>query len=186
MAFFLVCMSSLLLILFSSYVYQALLQGGTRRRLPPGPVPLPVIGNLLHVASRLLHRSLSLLAERYGPLMTVRLGTALVIVASSPAAAREVLRTHNAAITGRNAPDAWNGMDHAANSVFILPPHRRWRALRRIAAEHLLSPRRLDGLRPAMRAAVLNMRCRVVSESESTTSPVEFRRVVFNAMADFM
>ncbi|CAN6278340.1 unnamed protein product [Urochloa humidicola] len=182
MAFFLVCMSSLLLILLSSYAYQIL--QATRRRLPPGPVPLPVIGNLLDVASRLPHRSLSRLAERYGPLMTLRLGSAVVVVASSPAAAREVLRTHNASITGRNAPDAWNGAGHAANSVFVLPPRRRWRALRRLGAEHMLSPRRLDGLRPAARDAILEMRRRV-SEG-AAAAPVEIGRVAFEAMAELM
>ncbi|CAL4969832.1 unnamed protein product [Urochloa decumbens] len=181
MAFFLVCMSSLLLILLSSYAYQML--QATRHHLPPGPVPLPVIGNLLDVASRLPHRSLARLAERYGPLMTLRLGSAVVIVASSPAAAREVLRTHNGSITGRNAPDAWNGAGHAANSVFVLPPRRRRRALRRVGAEHLLSPRRLDGLHPAVRAAMLEMRRRV---SESTAAPVEVGRMAFEAMADLM
>ncbi|CAL5022433.1 unnamed protein product [Urochloa decumbens] len=174
-------MSSLLLILLSSYACQML--QATRRRLPPGPVPLPVIGNLLDVASRLPPRSLARLAERYGPLMMLRLGSAVVIVASSPAAAREVLRTHNGSITGRNAPDAWNGAGHAANSVFVLPPRRRWRALRQVGTEHLLSPRRLDALRPAVRAAVLEMRRRV---SESTAAPVEVGRVAFEAMADLM
>ncbi|CAN6251299.1 unnamed protein product [Urochloa humidicola] len=160
-------------------------KAATRRRLPPGPAPLPVIGNLLDVASRLPHRSLARLAERYGPLMTLRLGSAVVIVASSPAAAREVLRTHNGSITGRNAPDAWNGAGHAANSVFVLPPRRRWRALRRIGAEHLLSPRRLDGLRLATRSAVLEMRRRV-SESAAAAAPVGVGRVAFEAMADLL
>ncbi|KAM3206573.1 hypothetical protein ACQJBY_061969 [Aegilops geniculata] len=157
-----------------------------RRRLPPGPMPLPVIGNLLDVASWLPHRSLARLAERYGPLMTVRLGTAVVVVASSPSAAREVLRTHNASITGRNAPDAWNGMGHAANSVFILPPGHRWRALRRIGTEHLLSPRQLDGLRPVMRGAVDRMLCHVseMAAAVPAGTPVEVGRAVFAAMAD--
>uniref|UniRef100_N1QQ45 Cytochrome P450 76C4 n=1 Tax=Aegilops tauschii TaxID=37682 RepID=N1QQ45_AEGTA len=180
MAFFLVLMSSLLFMLLSSYALQLLTD--VRRRLPPGPTPLPVIGNLLDVVGKLPHRSLAQLAERYGPLMTLRLGTVVVIVASSAATAREVLQTHN---NGRNPPDAWNGMGHAANSVFVLPPRRRWRALRRIGAEHLLSPRRLDGdaLRPLLRDAVLGMLGRV-SELAASGAPVEVGHAAFASMMD--
>ncbi|KAM3406442.1 hypothetical protein ACQJBY_000497 [Aegilops geniculata] len=183
MALFLVFMSSLLFMLLSSYAFQVLTD--VRRRLPPGPRPLPVIGNLLDVVGKLPHRSLAQLAERYGPLMTLRLGTVVVIVASSAATAQEVLQTHNTVLSGRNPPDAWNGMGHAANSVFVLPPRRRWRALRRIGAEHLLSPRRLDGdaLRPMLRDAVLGM-LRRVSELAASRAPVEVGHAAFASMMD--
>uniref|UniRef100_A0ACD5ZL88 Uncharacterized protein n=1 Tax=Avena sativa TaxID=4498 RepID=A0ACD5ZL88_AVESA len=183
MAFFLVCTCSFVFVLLSSYVLQRFTD--IRRRLPPGPRPLPVIGNILHVAGSLPHRSLAGLAERYGPLMTLRLGTVVVIVASSAATAREVLQTHNATLAGRNPPDAWHAMGHAANSVFVLPPRRKWRALRRIGTEQLLSPRRLDGeaLRPLLRDAVLGM-LRHVSELAAAGAPVEVGRAAFAAMAD--
>ncbi|KAM3400035.1 hypothetical protein ACQJBY_005112 [Aegilops geniculata] len=183
MVFFIVFMSSLLFMVLSSYAFQLLTD--VRRRLPPGPRPLPVIGNLLDVVGKLPHRSLAQLAERYGPLMTLRLGTVVVIVASSAATAREVLQTHNTVLSGRNPPDAWNGMGHAANSVFVLPPRRRWRALRRIGAEHLLSPRRLDGdaLRPLLQDAVLGM-LRRVSELAASGAPVEVGHAAFASMMD--
>ncbi|KAM0911310.1 hypothetical protein ACQ4PT_013575 [Festuca glaucescens] len=183
MAFFLVCTCSFLFLLLSSYVFQLLTD--IRRRLPPGPRPLPVIGNLLHVAGCLPHRSLAHLAERYGPLMTLRLGTVVMIVASSATTAREVLQTHNATLAGRNPPDTWHAMGHAANSVFVLPPRHKWRALRRIGTERLLSPRRLDedALRPLLRDAVLGM-LRQVSELAASGGTVEVGRAAFAAMAD--
>ncbi|RLN36415.1 geraniol 8-hydroxylase-like [Panicum miliaceum] len=96
-----------------------------RRQLRPGPTPLPFIGNLLDVTSELPHhRSLARLARRHGPLMTVRLGTLVTVVASSPSTAREVLQTHNGGLNGRSPPDAWLALGHAANSVFVLPPGR--------------------------------------------------------------
>ncbi|KAF8691188.1 hypothetical protein HU200_040306 [Digitaria exilis] len=187
-SFLLVCTTSLLLIILSSYIYQLLER--TRSRLPPGPVPLPIIGNLLDVASKLPHRSLWRLAERYGPLVSVRIGAAVVVVVSSPSTAREVLKTHNGSITGRRPPDAWNGAGHATNSLFTLSPGRRWRELRRIGAEHLLSPRRLDGhgLRHAMRAALLDMRRRISKSATDTAAakPVEVGGVAFETMAELM
>uniref|UniRef100_A0A0D9XIU2 Uncharacterized protein n=1 Tax=Leersia perrieri TaxID=77586 RepID=A0A0D9XIU2_9ORYZ len=187
MAIFLVCMASLVLIFFTSYVFH--LFTNTHRRLPPGPRPLPLIGNLLDIAGDLPHRSLAHLARRHGPLMTLRLGTAgVTIVASSPATAREVLQTHNGSLTGRSPPDAWRGAGHADNSVFVLPPRRKWRALRRIGAEHMISPRMLDDgarrLRPILRDAVLGLVGRVSEAAGHGGVPVEVGRVVFAALAD--
>uniref|UniRef100_A0A0D3F5F6 Cytochrome P450 n=1 Tax=Oryza barthii TaxID=65489 RepID=A0A0D3F5F6_9ORYZ len=58
-----------------------------RRGLPLGPTPLPLVGNLLSVSRSGPHRSLARLAERYCPLMRVRLGVVDYVVASSPAVA---------------------------------------------------------------------------------------------------
>jgi hypothetical protein len=182
MAFFFVCISSLLIIFISTYVFQLI--ADRSRRLPPGPTPLPFIGNLLDVARELPHRSLARLAGRHGPLMTVRLGRLVAVVASSPSTARDVLQTHNGSLTGRSPPDAWLALGHAANSVFVLPPGRRWRALRRIGTEHLLSARRLDGerLRPLLRGAVLDLVRRVSGMTAAGT--VEVGRAAFAAMMD--
>ncbi|KAL6906236.1 hypothetical protein ACP4OV_003837 [Aristida adscensionis] len=152
MAFFLVCFSLLVLGVLSSYVMQLI--ADARRGLPPGPWPLPIIGNVLHM-SKLPHRSLARLADRHGPLMALRLGASLYVVASSPAAAREILQRHNASLSGRSPADAWRGAGHGTNSVFVLPPHSsRWRALRRLGAAHLFSPRRMEALLPLRRDAV--------------------------------
>uniref|UniRef100_A0A0D9XHS1 F-box domain-containing protein n=1 Tax=Leersia perrieri TaxID=77586 RepID=A0A0D9XHS1_9ORYZ len=80
-----------LLLLLCSYVFQLL--SDACRRLPPGPRPLPVIGNLLDFAGRFPHRSLACVADKYGPLVTLRLGTMLAVVASSLAMAQDAWRT---------------------------------------------------------------------------------------------
>lgn len=62
--------------------------------LPPGPSKLPVLGNLLTlVSSSNPHQELHRLAQRYGPVMSLRLGSKQALVVSSPEMAKEVLRT---------------------------------------------------------------------------------------------
>jgi cytochrome P450 len=150
---------------------------------------LPIIGNLLAMSS-LPHRSLASLAERYGPLMTVRLGTNLVIVASSPSTAREILQTHCASLSGRSAPpDAWRARGHSDNSIFVLQPScdgdHKWRTVRRLGMAQLLSPRRLEEQEPLRRDVVRGL-LRDVSEQAAASgaggAPVSVGRVTFAAM----
>lgn len=158
MAFFLPLAFSLFLAVISAYVLQLL--ADARRRLPPGPWPLPLIGNL-HQLDHLPHRSLARLAARHGPLMSLRLGTVRAVIASSPEMAREVLQRHNADIAARSFGDSMRAGGHCENSVVCLPPRLRWRALRRLSTVGLFSPRRLDAMSALLEEKVAELVRRV-------------------------
>ncbi|EEC66608.1 hypothetical protein OsI_32841 [Oryza sativa Indica Group] len=134
-------LSWLVLSLLSIYLLDLLAH--SRRRLPPGPRPLPLIGSL-HLLGDQPHRSLAGLAKTYGPLMSLRLGAVTTVVVSSPDVAREFLQKHDAVFATRSAPDAAG--DHTRNSVPWLPPGPRWRELRKIMATELFATHRLDAL----------------------------------------
>lgn len=63
-------------------------------RLPPGPRPWPVIGNL-NLVGALPHRSIHELSNKYGELMHLRFGSYSVVVASSPEMAELFLKAHD-------------------------------------------------------------------------------------------
>ncbi|KAG4992024.1 hypothetical protein JHK87_025481 [Glycine soja] len=67
---------------------------------PPGPKPLPIIGNL-HMLGKLPHRSLQALAKKYGPIMSIKLGQVPTIVVSSPETAELFLKTHDTVFASR-------------------------------------------------------------------------------------
>nr|GFA37538.1 geraniol 8-hydroxylase-like [Tanacetum cinerariifolium] len=73
--------------------------------MPPGPVALPIIGNLLEIGPK-PHESLANLSKKHGQLMTIRLGSVTSVVASTPDAAREILQRKDDVCSGRNVPDA--------------------------------------------------------------------------------
>jgi cytochrome P450 len=123
----------------------------SRRGLPPGPRPLPIIGSL-HLLGNQPHRSLGRLAKTYGPLISLRLGSVTTVVASSPEVAREVLQRHDAVFTNRSVPDAPG--NHARHSVVWLPNAPQWRALRKLIGTELFAPHRLDALRHLRRDKV--------------------------------
>uniref|UniRef100_A0A0E0M5X0 Cytochrome P450 n=1 Tax=Oryza punctata TaxID=4537 RepID=A0A0E0M5X0_ORYPU len=178
MAFFLLCISSLLLFVIS-YIFQPLVDA--RRRLPPGPRRLPVIGNL-HNIGKNPHRAFARLADRYGPFVSIRLGGVRAVVATSTDAAREILQRHNADIAGRGGLDSWHACGHHANSIIALPPRRKWRAMRKLCTEELFTPRRLGELR-AVREEKARELARRVSDANAGGAPVAVAREVFAAVA---
>ncbi|CAM0958176.1 unnamed protein product [Alopecurus aequalis] len=172
--------ASLPLALLTTYALQPL--SDARRRLPPGPRPLPVIGNLLDVDEN-PHRSLASLADLHGPVMFIRLGTVPVVVATSPAAARDILQKKSARMMSRRGLDAWRVMDHDANSMIALPPRGKWRVLRQLSTAALLGPQRLDEQRAVRQEEVRELVRRV---SSSGGEPVAVARASFAATADVL
>ncbi|CAM0946423.1 unnamed protein product [Alopecurus aequalis] len=116
------------------------------RRLPPGPWALPVIGHLHHLAGALPHRALRDLARRHGPLMMLRLGELDTVVASSPDAAREIMKS--SAFSSRPLT-CIQQMAYGADEGLIFAPYGdAWRQLRKICTVELLSSRRVHSFSP--------------------------------------
>ena len=76
------------------------------QRMPPGPTPLPVIGNLLCLRGGNLHHTLARLARAYGPVMTLKLGLTPAVIVSSRDAAWEAFAKHDRRLAARAIPDA--------------------------------------------------------------------------------
>lgn len=91
-----------------------------KRRLPPGPIGFPIIGNLLALGPK-PHESLAKLSQKHGPLMTIRLGSITSVVASTPDAARDILQRNDEACSGRPVPDAVTTLKHPEVAVLWIP-----------------------------------------------------------------
>ena len=86
-------------------------------RLPPGPIPLPIIGHF-HLLGPIIHRSFQRLNARYGPIISLRLGSVPCIVVSSPDFAREFLKTNEQYFRAHNASIAVNRITYASSVAF--------------------------------------------------------------------
>ena len=87
--------------LFFSYFLLSLLNQRTiRARLPPGPYALAIIGNL-HQLVLPAHRSPKALADKYGPILFLRLGSVPTVVVSSSEISKLFLKTDDLIFASR-------------------------------------------------------------------------------------
>ncbi|KAL4338493.1 hypothetical protein AHAS_Ahas12G0215700 [Arachis hypogaea] len=142
---------TLLLLILSFIVstfFFSFIQTSKHSKLPPGPKPYPIIGNILD----LLNSSNSLksfinLSKTYGPIITLKLGTLTSIVISSPQIAKEALQKNDVILSNRTIPYTMFSTieEHCnKNSIIFLPSSTKWRLLRRACATRIFSPQQLD------------------------------------------
>ncbi|KAL6629987.1 hypothetical protein ACP70R_029752 [Stipagrostis hirtigluma subsp. patula] len=174
----------LVLLLAIPLIFLATRRSATRgpgtSRLPPGPWALPVIGHLHHLAGALPHHALRDLARRHGPLMALRFGELPVVVASSPAAAREVMKTHDAAFASRPVSPMQELAYQGTEGVIFAPHGEGWRQLRKICAVELLSARRVHSFCPIREGEV----GRLLRAVAAAASPVNLTDRISAYVAD--
>ncbi|KAK2375820.1 cytochrome P450 76T24 [Trifolium repens] len=113
-------------------------------KLPPGPSPYPIIGNILELVGTNPLDAFTHLSKIYGPIITLKLGTSTTIVISSPQIAKETLHTYDLVFSSRTVPDAAKSLDHHKVSLVWMPPSSKWRTLRRACATKIFSTQQLD------------------------------------------
>nr|XP_011457549.1 PREDICTED: geraniol 8-hydroxylase-like [Fragaria vesca subsp. vesca] len=138
-----ICLCSAWIIIQALYLFTRRSKAIPRTRLPPGPKPFPLIGNLLELGDK-PHVSLTKLSQRYGPIISLQLGQLTTVVVSSATLAKEILRTHDQVFCNRTIPDAVHSCNHADYSFAFLPVSAKWRNLRTICNLHLFAPKVLD------------------------------------------
>lgn len=118
-------------------------QGAKQPPEPPGA--WPVIGHLRLLGGQVPPcRTLGNLADRHGPIFTIRLGDRKAVVVSSWEAVKECFTTLDQVFLTRPKSAASTYMGYR-NALFGLSPYGSyWREIRKICTLELLSKRRLD------------------------------------------
>ncbi|XP_045702754.1 cytochrome P450 2G1-like [Phyllostomus hastatus] len=100
-------------------------------KLPPGPTPIPFLGNLLQIRTDATFQSLMKLREKYGPVFTVYMGPRPVVVLCGHEAVKEALVDQAEEFSGRGelASVELNFQGHGV----ALANGERWRILRRFS-----------------------------------------------------
>ncbi|XP_050224660.1 probable (S)-N-methylcoclaurine 3'-hydroxylase isozyme 2 [Mercurialis annua] len=152
-----------------------------RRPLPPGPRPWPIIGNI-HQIGKKLHISLTHFSKLHGPLISLRLGTRVVVVASSPMAAKAILKTHDGLLSARSIQTALPYKVYEIDRVaIILAPtcNDKWRSLRTLCRTELFSAKAIES-QAAMREEKLREMVEFISRKQGQV--VNLSEVVFTCV----
>ena len=112
-------------------------------KLPPGPSPLPIIGNLLELGEK-PHKSLANLAKIHGSIISLKFGRITTVVVSSADMAKEVLLTNDQFLSNRTIPQSVSVLNHENYSLAFIPVAPLWKELRKICNTQLFSHKTLD------------------------------------------
>ncbi|KAL9252626.1 Geraniol 8-hydroxylase-like protein [Drosera capensis] len=181
--------SSLLYLLLAwisfHFVYAVLKRSSfSSRRLPPGPLPLPLVGNLLALGFK-PHISLAKIAKVYGPVINLELGVINTVVISSVDMAREVLKKKDASFLYRAHFDGATLFDHMNSSLGLLQPGPKWRAMRRMCTTNIFSSGKLDASHEIRRKKVLEL-ISSVEEGCRAGTPLNIGQAAFNVILNSM
>ncbi|XP_065427723.1 cytochrome P450 2F3-like [Chrysemys picta bellii] len=130
--------ATLLLLLLGLSCLVVHLRGKGQRKggcLPPGPRPLPLLGNLLQFDTKDMAKSLLTLSERYGPVYTLHLGSRWVVVLCGYQAVKEALVDQAEAFSGRGDLPVMFRLTQG-NGI-ALSNGEKWKVLRRFALQTL-------------------------------------------------
>ncbi|KAF7065784.1 hypothetical protein CFC21_071856 [Triticum aestivum] len=153
-------------------------------RRPPGPAPIPFIGNIFHLQGE-PHHALARLAGVYGPVMSLKLGTTTAIVASSASGARDILQKYDHLLAARSITDAGRALGNHERSIVWLPcTSPLWKRLRAVCTNHLFSARGLDATRAVREVKVRELVGSLRAHHAGET--VDVGRVVFSGVLNLV
>ncbi|XP_010631275.1 cytochrome P450 2C9-like [Fukomys damarensis] len=104
-------------------------QSSGRRKLPPGPTPLPIIGNILQIDVKNIVKSLTNLSKVYGPVFTLYLGVKPAVVLYGYEAVKEALIDVGENFAGRGNFPIFEKVNKGLGLVFS--SGKEWKEIQR-------------------------------------------------------
>lgn len=160
----------------------------TRRRyknLPPTPpFSLPIIGHLHLLKHPVLHRSLHILSQTYGPIISLNFGSRRMAIISSSSIAEECFTKNDIVLANRPQLLVGKHLGYNCTTVVSSPYGDHWRNLRRIGAIEIFSTNRLNMFSNIRRDEIKRLLCKLSQNSLHDFAKVElksmFMELTFN------
>ncbi|XP_042545031.1 cytochrome P450 2C55-like isoform X2 [Dipodomys spectabilis] len=106
-------------------------QSSGRGRLPPGPTPLPIIGNILQINVKDISTALTNFSKVYGPVFTVYFGMKPIVVVHGYEAVKEALEDFGEEFSGRSAFPIIERSNKGHGIIFS--NGKKWKEMRRFS-----------------------------------------------------
>ncbi|EOA26276.1 hypothetical protein CARUB_v10023049mg [Capsella rubella] len=153
------------------------------KNLPPGPPRLPILGNI-HQLGSLPHRTLRDLSLKYGPVITVYLGSVRTVVVHSPETAEEVLKLHDSECCTRPKLSIAKSFFYDGLGLGFTRWGDYYREVRKLCVLELFSVRRANSFR-YIRDEELSRLVDSLSDSAAAGSSVDLTAKMVKFVASF-
>ncbi|KAG0558717.1 hypothetical protein KC19_10G048200 [Ceratodon purpureus] len=163
------------------YVRHARVRAQQRKDLPPGPWPWPIVGNLPAVANGNLQQ----LVAKFGPLMSLRLGSMPCVVVSTAEAVKELVRANDERLSDRPETLSFRIITDYKTIATAPSPGKLWHKLRSFSAKELLSSKRVASYEGTRRDELSNM-MHVLLEASDKGEALNVKQWLFKTVANSM
>nr|XP_045010708.1 cytochrome P450 2C18 isoform X1 [Jaculus jaculus] len=106
-------------------------QSSGRGKLPPGPTPLPIIGNILQINIKDISKSFNNFSKVYGPVFTLYFGMKPTVVLHGYKAVKEALIDHGEEFSGRGSFPVAERVNNGLGVIFS--NGKSWKEMRRFS-----------------------------------------------------
>ena len=102
------------------------------------------------------HRSFQKLSQKYGDIMSIRLGQVLTIVVSSPSAAKLFLKTHDTVFAGRPKIQAAKYLSYGGKGIGMSDYGPYWRFVRKLTVQ-LVTTSKIETFAPMRKEKLMSL-----------------------------
>lgn len=154
------------------------------KKLPPGPKGLPIFG-CLHMLGKYPHKSFHKLAQKYGPIMHLRLGLKPAIVISSPQAAEIFLKNHDQVFASRPPLLVSKHLSYGQRNLIFGPYGSHWRNLRKMCTSELFTNQKITSFR-SLRKEEVGLLIDSVKNKASCSAAVDLSAAIKTVTVDMI
>ncbi|XP_030626551.1 cytochrome P450 2J2 [Chanos chanos] len=150
------------------------------KNFPPGPWPLPFIGNLYHISLKKIHIQFAEFAEKYGSIFSVRIFGQKVVVLNGHKVVKEAFIQQGDNFADRPSLPIFE--DVFGNKGVVISNGYSWKQQRRFA----LSTLRGFGVGKKSLEPSIQLECRMLNEAVSNEQgrPFDFQILINNAVSN--
>ncbi|KAL1646538.1 hypothetical protein SLS58_003124 [Diplodia intermedia] len=141
------------------------------RRMPPGPPPLPFIGNKHQLPASQPWHQFAAWAETYGPIFTLWIGRRPTVVISDPQLAAELLEKRSNKYSSRPRMVAMGELLWDNASILVQPYGKAW-STRRKLLHQALTPKALQLYKPVQEAEAARLAAQLLA------APADFEKLI--------
>ncbi|KAF7815612.1 flavonoid 3',5'-hydroxylase 2-like [Senna tora] len=177
--------SAIIIFFITFFLFRKLLNHHyNNMRLPPGPRGFPLVG-ALPLLGAMPHVALSKMANKYGPIIYLKLGTTSMVVASTPDAARAFLKTVDQNFANRPANAGATHIAYNSQDMVFADYGPKWRLLRKLSNLHMVGGKAIEEW-SKVRADELAHMLNAMYESSKVGEPVSIPEMLNFAMANML